>query len=127
MLGTNDCKSAFNASPEDIAEGMRQLISEVRMKSPAKILLVSSIHLGEGVTDIDHEFDSRSLTVSRQLKKTYSALAENEDCLFLAASDYAFPSESDWEHMDETGHKAFAEAVFNKLYADIFNKEIRNI
>ncbi|MGN0613334.1 MAG: GDSL-type esterase/lipase family protein [Porcipelethomonas sp.] len=119
MLGTNDCKTAFHASAEDITNGMRQIISEVRLKSPAKILLISPIHLGEHAANVIQAFDSRSLSVSKQLKEKYSELAEEENCLFLAASDYASPSESDCEHMEASGHKALAEAIFNKLYADI--------
>lgn len=121
MLGTNDCKKSFNSSPDIIAEGMRQLIRQVREAGNAKILLISPILLALGVGDIgfDEEFDENSIVLSGLLKAAYTAVAAEEKCLFLAASDYAEPSIYDREHMDENGHKALAEAVFNVIINDI--------
>ena len=121
MLGTNDCKSSLHATPQMIAEGMRRLIRQVREKSSAKILLLSPILLGIGVGDegFDDEFDESSVALSGLLKAAYKAVADEESCFFLAASDYAEPSMYDREHMDENGHKSLANAVFNVIYNDI--------
>lgn len=120
MLGTNDCKTRFQASPYIIGSGIKQLIKQIRSAGNAKILLVSPIHLAQGVGEegFDPEFDEASVLVSKQLKQTYSEIAERENCLFLAASDFAKPSAADREHMDETGHKALAGAIFDVLYKD---------
>lgn len=117
MLGTNDCKSRFNSNEHTIAEGLRMLVKQVRAASDAKILIVSPIHLAHGVGEngYDTEFDEKSVSVSEKLKQTYSDVAKEENCFFLAASDYAKPSESDREHMDEKGHSALANAVYNAL------------
>ncbi|MGN0621397.1 MAG: GDSL-type esterase/lipase family protein [Porcipelethomonas sp.] len=120
MLGTNDCKTAFNATAKSIADGIKQLIAQIRMKSGAKILLISPIHLADGVGDeeYDIEFDENSVEVSKKLKEEFQKLAKAENCMFIAASDHAGPSEADREHLDEKGHKALADAIFNVLYND---------
>ena len=120
MLGTNDCKTNFHASPGMIGNGIRRLIRQIREAGNAKILLISPIHLGDNVGEAgyDPDFDAESVELSKQLKQTYSEIAAEEGCLFLAASDIAEPSGADREHLDEIGHCALAEAVFAKLYED---------
>lgn len=120
MLGTNDCKTKFQATTEMIGNGIRQLIHQIRDAGDAKILLLSPIHLAEGVgdEDFDPDFDEASVVLSKQLKRTYAEIAEKEGCLFLAASDIAVSSEADREHMDEEGHRSLAEAIFDLLRHD---------
>lgn len=114
MLGTNDCKTAFRASPCRIAEGIETLIGIIRAQSHAEILLMSPILLGEEVyaPDYDPDFDAESVACSKGLRQAYAETAARLGCAFLAASDYAAPSETDREHMDAAGHRALADAVF---------------
>ena len=90
---------------------------QIRDGAPsAKILLMSPIALGEKVWDgFDPEFGKNSVQVSKELPEIYRQIAEEEGLYYLAASDYAVPSERDQEHMDEEGHKALAEAVLEKI------------
>lgn len=120
MLGTNDCKANFHASPEMIGNGIRRLIGQIRDAGDAKILLIAPIHLGEGVGEagFDPDFDAASIVLSKKLKQTYAAIAAEEGCLFLAASDAANPSSADREHLDEIGHRALADAIFEILHQD---------
>ena len=77
---------------------------------------MSPIALGEKVWDgFDPEFGKNSVQVSKELPEIYRQIAEEEELYYLAASDYAVPSERDQEHMDEEGHKALAEAVLEKI------------
>ena len=118
MLGTNDCKSLFNANAYTIAKGLEQVLDEISSYVTAdKILVVSPIHLGEEVwrEDKDPEFDSRSIETSKNLQKFYRQVAKNRGYNFLAASDYVGPSNVDEEHMDEEGHKRLAEAIVEKI------------
>ena len=120
MLGTNDCKAVYNASPKLIARGAEILLRQIRdNNSAAKILLLSPIHLGETVwkEEFDPEFDEKSVITSKELKAVFAKLAEEFDCMFLAASDVAKPSETDQEHLDEKGHLALANAIYKKLVA----------
>lgn len=64
MLGTNDCKSVYSATPEVIGQGIEQLLDQINTVNPdAKILLVSPIYLGERIweEDFDPEFDKNSI------------------------------------------------------------------
>lgn len=50
MLGTNDCKTYYGNTEEDIAEGVEECLDLVlKYIAPEKILLVSPIQLGENV------------------------------------------------------------------------------
>lgn len=117
MLGTNDCKSLYDASAEVIGLGIKKLIGQIKDAVPeAKILLISPIHLGDDVWNgYDPEFNEDSVKTSKNLGKVYEQLAREEGIYYLAASDYAQPSKEDREHMDQIGHKAFAQAVINQL------------
>lgn len=120
MLGTNDCKTVYNASPALIARGTEILLKQIKANNnKAKILLLSPIYLGEQVwkSEYDPEFDEKSVVTSKELKAVFAKLAEEFDCMFLAASDVAKPSETDQEHMDVDSHKFLAEAVYKKLIA----------
>jgi lysophospholipase L1-like esterase len=121
MLGTNDCKTRFCATAEIIAGGMRQLVHQVKAAGCSKILVMSPIHLAHGVGEkgYDTEFDEQSVELSFKLKSAFAQIAVDENCMFMAASDYAVPSESDREHMDEKSHAALAKAVFQKILNDI--------
>ena len=114
MLGTNDCKKAYNASSYLIGEGIERCIDELeKYVSPENILLISPIQLGEEVWhyDKDPEFDENSIKTSRELKNVYKRIASKRGTRFLAASDYAAPSSVDDEHLSEEGHKSLAKAI----------------
>lgn len=118
MLRTNDCKSVYGASAEFVGKGAARLIRQIRAYSKkVKVLLVSPIHLGEKVwqKDYDPEFSKNSIDVSRQLADEYRKISESENVFFLDASQYASPSETDQEHMDEDGHRRFAQAIYDKI------------
>lgn len=118
MLGTNDMKFGFKSNEKIIALGIEKLINQIiSFNKNIKILLVSPILLGEKVwqKDFDPEFDRNSVEVSKKLKDEYKAVAKEYNIDFLAASDYVSPSETDQEHMDENGHKVFAEVVYKKI------------
>lgn len=118
MLGTNDCKSFYNASAEVIGMGIEKLLQQIRNADQnIKILLISPIWLGEGVWQegFDPEFNENSVDVSKKLKKVYRKIADKNGCDFLAASDVAEASETDREHLDSDGHKKLAEAILKML------------
>ncbi|SKB71404.1 Lysophospholipase L1 [Lachnospiraceae bacterium] len=118
MLGTNDCKTCYNASPYVIGKGIELCLDLVqKYVKPSKILLISPMHLGDEVwrPEKDPEFNENSVLVSKGLKEVYKEIADKRGVHFLAASDYVTPSEIDDEHMDETGHRKFAEVVSKYL------------
>ena len=114
MLGTNDCKTVYNASAEFIGQGVKRLIGQVKSHIPdSKILVISPIHLGEGVweSDYDPEFSSASVSLSRELSDVYKKIAAQENVGFISASEVASPSTTDREHLNEEGHKKLARKV----------------
>lgn len=118
MLGTNDCKSYYNVSVNVIAKGAERCVALAKTLAPeASILLVSPINLGEKVylESYDPEFNEKSIDVCKRLKKEYQRIAIKENVNFLAASDYAKSSEEDQEHLSKEGHRALANAIYEKL------------
>lgn len=118
MLGTNDCKDYFHNSAYGIAKGLSQCVDELlRFISADKILVVSPIHLGKNVwkEEYDPEFGLESVDVSKKLKEEYQKVADEKKVHFLAASDYAVPSQVDMEHLDEYGHAALADRILDFL------------
>ena len=68
MLGTNDCKTFYNASAEVIGLGVERLVEQIRKADKnIRILLISPIQLGEGVWEqgYDPEFNEKSVEVSK--------------------------------------------------------------
>lgn len=116
MLGTNDCKTVYNASAELIGKGIQKLLDQIKNKLPqSKILLISPILLGEGVWEegFDKEFGCQSVETSKNLHKVYKGIADENGIYYLKASEYAAPSAADREHLDETGHRNLADAIIH--------------
>lgn len=114
MLGTNDCKTVYNASAEFIGQGVKRLIGQVKSYIPdSKILLIAPIQLGEGVEEYDYdpEFSKQSVILSKELPNVYKKIARQEKVGFIAASDIAKPSDTDREHLSEDGHRKLADKV----------------
>lgn len=118
MLGTNDCKTMYDASAEVIGKGIERLLEQIKNSDPdIKVLLVSPIELGNRVWEkgYDPEFNGRSVGVSKKLAEVYQRIAKERNIRFLQASRYAEPSEEDREHLNKEGHKKLADAIYNKL------------
>lgn len=119
MLGTNDCKKYYNNSAIDISEGISQCLDIILQHVASKhVLLVSPITLGENVwkEEFDPEFDRESVLVSKYLKNEYQKVAKEKKVHFLAASEYARPSEADQEHLDVVGHNQLANAIYERIH-----------
>ena len=118
MLGTNDCKTVFRASPEQIGSGLEQCI--IRFEAfvpPERILVVSPILLGRDVwlPEKDPAFDRRSVETCAALKNVYAKIAQRRGNAFLDASAYASACHADGEHLNAEGHECLAEAILDKL------------
>ena len=118
MLGTNDCKTYYKANAYQIAKGLERCIDVLLEEVPAdRILIVSPLHLGELVwkAEFDPEFDKESVEISKRLYAEYQKIAEKKNIRLMAASDFAKPSEIDQEHLNEEGHAALANAIYQSL------------
>ena len=101
MLGTNDCKSVYSATPEVIGQGIEQLLDQINTVNPEE--------------DFDPEFDKNSIEVSCNLPRVYEKIARRRNISYLPASEFARPGEADQEHLDELGHSRLADAIYEKL------------
>ena len=118
MLGTNDCKTFYNASSYVIGKGIERCLDILeKYVEPENILLISPMALGEDVwrPEKDPEFNGNSVVTSKELKQVYQDIAKRRGTAFRAAADVVTASTIDDEHMDEEGHRIFAEAVYKKL------------
>ena len=118
MLGTNDCKTFFSLSADEIGEGLERCLDEIeKYVSPDRILLVSPIHLKEDVwkPEKDPDFGVESVGVCKNLKRVYKRIAKKRGTAFLAASDYAQSNDRDSEHLDAEGHRILSMVIHRKL------------
>lgn len=119
MLGTNDCKTKYQATAGSIAKGLEQVIAAAQSKASKemKVLIISPILLGQGVGEegYDIEFDESSEQKAAKLAAEYKEFAKRKGYAYLDASKYAAASPVDREHLDEAGHEKLAEIVYNKL------------
>lgn len=118
MLGTNDCKTCFHASAEQIAGGAARCIDLLlQYVSADKILLISPLHLGPDVWQPDHDpdFDKNSIATSRQLADAYRKVAVQKHVRFLDAAQYAAASSADDEHLDPAGHAMMADIILKTI------------
>ncbi len=121
MLGTNDCKERFAASPESIAQGNQHLIHIIQsglycMPVP-KVLLVSPIWMNETVTmhpgvDI---FGKDAVQKSQGLSEKFKAVAQLCGCCFFDAATAAQSSHIDGVHMDPANHQALGKAIYEEV------------
>ena len=118
MLGTNDCKTAFHASPEEIGRGLEQcLVRFETLVPPERILVISPLLLGQDVwkPEKDPAFSRESVKTCIALKEVYANIAKKRGNAFLAVSDHADACHVDEEHLNAEGHERLAAAVLNQL------------
>ena len=123
MLGSNDLKEIFHASPEEIAAGAETLVKDMidftgtKQGFVPKIILVSPPEIGEGITSSPFygSFYEKAIERSRALAPLYHKIAEKYGCIFLNAAAYIKPSVEDSLHLDPAGHKRLAEVLYETV------------
>ena len=123
MLGSNDMKKTFNASADDIASGLKEIIKraesvmELKQGYVPKILIVSPPELTEDVLKgpFKVSFDEGSIEKSKRLAYLYKQVADRFGCGFLDAKLHIKPSVEDGLHLDAKGHEGLAKAIFEAL------------
>ena len=124
MLGTNDCKTRYNASAGTIVKGLEQVITKAQKSSshPFRLLVISPILLAPGVGDpgFDPEFNKGSELVSQNLATEYKKIAARYHADFLDAASVANASETDRQHLDALGHRLLVQKFLNKWTIFLF-------
>ena len=112
MLGTNDTKDLFHASPLSITMGMERLLRNCldlkrnSLSGPAKVILACPLmpaRAGDGTYWYD--FSEESSEKIRQMHDSYKKLAEQLGCEFFDVNDVAKADPADGIHMDVESHR----------------------
>lgn len=122
MLGTNDLKTAYNRSPKEIAQALKQYPDFVRIhcesngiKQP-KIILVSPAHMDGNASKFIGDqkpvslYNQESVQKSYQLAEEISKTAEETGCLFFDAAKVTSTGE-DGCHLDLESHNKLANGL----------------
>ena len=126
MLGSNDLKVCFHASPRQIAADAGTLIRIIRdfllekQGSAPQIILVSPPELGEDIQKSpfyggSDGFDEESVAKSKEFARYYRQIADRYGCAFVDAARYARASEEDQLHLTAAGHAALSEAIYDAV------------
>jgi len=124
MLGTNDLKTEFNRSVEEIAQATQQLVELIQDKTEkysgtsARILLVSPILIDSDAPMhkewySDH-YDTSSLEKSKELAVQLERVAKTTGRLFVDAVQVARAGK-DGVHFDEASHGTLGELLAHKI------------
>lgn len=124
MLGTNDAKARFGASPELITGGIAALLDiaqspEMQARHGGfRVLLVCPPPVMEGVGPIANQFYGAHRR-GGDLPTLYKALSEVRGVAFLDAGQVIQVSAQDGVHFDAENHALLAEAVAAALRAEV--------
>lgn len=119
MLGSNDLKRMFHASPEEIADGAEKLVcimkefTKEKQGFVPKIILVSPPEIGEGIatSEFARSFDEDAIARSKKLPALYEQIAKEYECIFFDAAKVAEASKVDSLHLMPEAHRKLAEAL----------------
>ena len=119
MLGTNNLKTYFANTPEDIRDSMARLLDVVafsqfgREHRAPQVLLAAPVH----VKAVPHEpaFGPRAEENSKRFGPLYRELAKKRGIAFLDASRYAYPADADGLHIARECHPNLARAFAEKI------------
>ena len=117
MLGTNDLKSKFNRSAQDIANSIDHLI-EIIQTVTKKIILMSPPYVREDKLKPDTNFKGAG-EKSHQLAGFFKEVAEKRGCNFVNIAEYVQSGDADGIHLEAEMHPIVAEVVYkeiNKFY-----------
>ncbi|MCD7808597.1 MAG: SGNH/GDSL hydrolase family protein [Erysipelotrichaceae bacterium] len=110
MLGTNDLKTRFHASSQDIANNVSLLVDVIQKENNAQIILVSPMEVTRGVENgtFGDSFDASAVVRSKEFSKYYKEVAREKHCIFVDAAMYSKPSDIDHLHMSAEAHRNLA-------------------
>jgi len=123
MLGTNDCKQRFSATPDNIKDGLLRLVKKARVteawREEPRLLIVAPIIMDRRLYDTPHGagMGEGSVEKSEQLPALFRGLALECGCAFLDSNPYVTPAPGDFMHFDPDSNRRFAQALAEKIRA----------
>ncbi len=121
-LGGNDMKTYFNRSPENIKDGLAELIDIIKtsadgkdMQQPPEILITTVAipfwFVEKYVDENGISFLKGVMDKANALISLYAQLAKDKNCHFIDLSKEVLPSKIDGVHYDLVAHKRMAEML----------------
>ena len=119
MLGTNDLKERFERTPDQIAQGVDQLLaiihdSEYNYNHDPKVILLSPPLVDESVEGVQEKYLGAEAK-SKQLGNLYKEVAAKYKAEFIDIAQYVKPSKVDGCHLDPEAHQKVAEVLLEKI------------
>ena len=121
MLGTNDCKQRFAATPVNIKDALTRLVKKARQldvwRSVPLILIVAPIIIDERLYSSPNTVGMGDGCVekSRQFPQLFQDAARDMDCAFLDCNPYVNPAEGDYMHFNPDSNRCFTQALEEKI------------
>lgn len=120
MLGTNELKTRFDSTPEEIAHSIQTLLKKIKqtltatLQKPTKILLIAPASVDERII-VDPEFDISAVARSKKLPFLLDELAKKEHVEFLNADESNLLLGEDGCHLTEQAHQKLADAIYERI------------
>ena len=115
QLGTNDCKSEYADSPQQITNNLQELSKIICKQTSAKLVVISPAIIREN-TPITKKYYVGAQEKSQKLDALYKNMAQKNGYIFLSGADLDIGE--DGEHLTKLGHKQLK----NKLQALLANE-----
>lgn len=123
MLGTNDCKERFSATPQNIADGLDRLIAKAFAapvwRGEKRVLVIAPIEIGEACyrSPVAGEMGAGCVEKSRALPALMKECAGRWGCAFLDSNAYCTVNEIDFMHLDMESHHRLGMAAAGAVRA----------
>ena len=132
MLGTNDLKVRFNQTVNEIANGVRVLIDDIRSLGPGRgesmpeVILVPPPPILANLRGWEPVFEG-AYEKSRNLAEAYEGVADALEVHFFDAGSVAQPSELDGFHLGADHHRVLGEAMAEQIMLIGWPEDIANM
>lgn len=128
MLGINDLKNNYHRSAEDVANGLKELITIIQstkygpqLNTAPAILLIGYPEVSTdtgGALYGNQDLFKNGIARSQQFASLFEKLAKEKNCHYFNAAPYIHLNERDGLHFDEECHR---------IFADLMVKEVKKI
>jgi lysophospholipase L1-like esterase len=121
MLGTNDLKKRFSASPFEASLGIERIIDTVKRHNytPVEqipgILILSPPPITFLCNAFREHFRETAPEESRRFSEYYQQVAQRHECRCLDTASFAEVSPEDGIHLTEAAQEIFARKVYGKV------------
>ncbi len=121
MLGTNDCKQRFAATPQNIALGLARLIRKAQQAEcwadESRVLVVAPMVMDQRLyhTEARDGMGEGAVEKSQQLPRLFRQVAEDLGCGFLDSNGLVTANPRDWMHLDAASQAPLARAVYDAV------------